>query len=51
MEEKIRLLLASYTLEELLEDNDITEEALVENLINKGWISLGLYFEEENVFE
>lgn len=46
MEEKINILLSSYSLEELIEDNDITEETVVEILINRGLIRLEDYFND-----
>lgn len=39
------MLLDSYGLEELLEENDITEEVVVEILINRKLISLEDYFD------
>ena len=45
MESKIRLLLVSYTLEELLEENDIEESFVVKWLIEEGLIDLGDYFD------
>ena len=40
MEERIKLLLLSYTLEELLEASDVTEEAVVKLLVEERWIDL-----------
>lgn len=45
MDEQIDILLASYGLERLLEDNDVTEQIVVEMLINEGYIDLEDYFE------
>lgn len=45
MEQQVNMLLASYDLETLLEENDITEESVVEMLINQGLINLEDYFE------
>lgn len=45
MEQQVNMLLASYDLETLLEENDITEECVVEMLINQGLINLEDYFE------
>lgn len=47
MEQMIKMLLDSYGLEELLEENDITEEVVVEILINRKLISLEDYFDLE----
>lgn len=47
MEQMIKMLLDSYGLEELLEENDITEEAVVEILINRKLINLEDYFDLE----
>lgn len=44
MEQKVKLLLASYSLEELLEDNDIEVEYIVTWLIEEGLIDLDDYF-------
>lgn len=41
------MLLDSYGLEELLEENDITEEVVVEILINRKLINLEDYFDLE----
>lgn len=41
------MLLASYSLEEILEDNGITEEFVLELLIKRGLIALSDYFEDE----
>jgi hypothetical protein len=46
MEQWIKLLLDSYSLEILLEENDITEESVLEMLIEQGQINLNDYFEE-----
>lgn len=48
MEQMIKMLLDSYGLEELLEENDITEEVVVEILINRKLINLEDYFDLEN---
>lgn len=45
MEERIDMLLSSYSLEELIEQNDITEEIVLEILINRGLVKLEDYFE------
>lgn len=45
MEAAINLLLASYSLEELLEQADVTEEAVVELLIEEGLIDLERFFD------
>lgn len=47
MEQMIKLLLDSYGLETLLEENDITEEVVVEILINRKLINLEDYFDIE----
>lgn len=47
MEQMIKMLLDSYGLEELLEENDITEEVVVEILINRKLINLEDYFDLE----
>jgi len=46
MEQQINMLLTSYGLEELLEENDITEEVVVEILINRALINLEDYFDD-----
>jgi len=46
MEEQINLLLSSYSLEELIEENDITEEIVIEILVNRGLIKLEEYFND-----
>ena len=46
MEQKIKLLLLSYTLEELLEENDITEEFVLTFLVEEGMVDLGDYFDD-----
>lgn len=46
MEERVKLLLSSYSLEELIEENDITEEAVLEILINRGLVRLEDYFDD-----
>lgn len=48
MEQMIKMLLDSYGLEELLEENDITEEVVVEILINRRLINLEDYFDLED---
>lgn len=45
--EQVKLLLASYSLEEILEENDIEEETVLIILINRGLVNLADYFEEE----
>lgn len=45
-ENRIKVLLASYSLEDLLEENDITEEAVVTMLLDAGLINLENYFED-----
>lgn len=47
-ETKINLLLTSYSLEDLLEDNGITEEFVVDLLVRRGFIDLEDYFETED---
>lgn len=47
MEERIDMLLSSYSLEELIEQNDVTEEIVLEILINRGLIKLEDYFEDD----
>lgn len=47
MEDKIEMLLTSYSLEEILEDNDITPEAVLVILINRGTLDISRYFEQE----
>jgi hypothetical protein len=47
MEDKIKLLLLSYSLEELLEEFDVTEEAVLTILHNRGTINIYDMFEEE----
>ena len=47
MEQQIRLLLASYSLETLLEECDITEEVVVQMLVEAGLINLEEFFEYE----
>lgn len=47
MEDRINLLLTSYSIEDLLEENDITDEAVVEMLINRGLINLEDYFDDD----
>lgn len=47
MEDKVDLLIASYGLERLLEDNDLTEEVVLTVLIEKGLVDLGEYFSDE----
>lgn len=47
MEQMIKLLLDSYGLETLLEENDITQEVVVEILVNRRLINLEDYFEPE----
>lgn len=46
MEERVKLLLSSYSLEELIEENDVTEEAVLEILINRGLVKLEDYFDD-----
>lgn len=46
MEDKITLLLMSYSLEEILEECDVTEEAVLTILHNRGTIDLNQFFEE-----
>jgi hypothetical protein len=46
MEDKVKMLLNSYDLEELLEDNDLTEEFVLELLINLGYIEIERYFDD-----
>lgn len=47
MEDKLNLLLASYTLEELMEENDVTDYIVVDWMVRKGLIKLEDYFEYE----
>ena len=47
MEDKINLLLTSYGLRTLLEEHDITEEAVITLLVDQGFIDLERYFEDE----
>lgn len=49
MEERIKLLLLSYTLEELLEECDVTQEAVLTILHNRGTINLQDFFDEEEL--
>lgn len=51
MEEQIDLLLTSYSLEELLEEFDVTPEAVLTILINRGTINLERFFEDVGVEE
>lgn len=53
MEDQINLLLNSYTLEEILEECDVTPEAVLTILINRGTIDLSQFFdfEDEEEFE
>ena len=48
MEDKIEMLLMSYSLEEILEENDITPEAVLTILINRGTLDISQYFEYED---
>jgi len=48
MEQQINLLLSSYSLEKLLEECDITEEVVVEMLIDAGLINLEDFFEYDD---
>ena len=45
-EQQIELLLMSYSLEDILEDNDITQEYVVALLVEEGLINLRRYFSE-----
>ena len=47
MEEQIKLLMSSYSLELLMEENDITEESMVEYLVDSGLVDLEDYFDVE----
>lgn len=47
MEDQIKLLLLSYSLEEILEDNDLTEEYVLSLLIEQGEIDLERYFNND----
>lgn len=47
MQDKLELLLTSYDLSFLLEENDITEYTVLEMLVRKGLIDLTDYFEED----
>lgn len=44
-ETQLELLLMSYTLEELLEDNDIEPTSLLKKLIDEGTIDIERYFD------
>ncbi len=44
MEERIELLLMSYSLEDILEENDITEEYVLTLLVEDGKVDLEDYF-------
>lgn len=44
LEEKIELIARDYDLEILLEQNDITYEMLITELVSWGWIDLDEYF-------
>jgi hypothetical protein len=46
MEAKIQLLLASYSLEEILEECDVTPEFVLEWLHKRGTIDLEDFFDE-----
>lgn len=47
MEERIRMMLLSYDLSDILMDNDITEEYVLEWLIENDLVKPEDYFEEE----
>lgn len=49
MEQRINLLLLSYSLEEILEECGVTEEAVLMILHNRGTIDLNDFFEEEEL--
>ena len=49
MDEKIALLLLSYSLEEILEECDVTPEAVLTILHNRGTINIYDFFEEEEL--
>lgn len=51
MDQMIKLLLDSYGLDLLLEENDITEEIVLEILINRKLINLEDYFNLEDFNE
>jgi len=49
MEQRIDLLLMSYSLEEILEECDVTPEAVLMILHNRGTINVNQFFEDEEL--
>ena len=47
MVDKIYILLEDYGMTRVLEENDLTEEEVMEILINSGKIDMELYFKED----
>jgi hypothetical protein len=47
MEDRVTMLLNSYGLEELLEDNDLTEEFVLGLLVDLGYIEMERYFDDD----
>lgn len=49
MEDKIDILLMSYSLPDILEECGVTEEAVLTILVNRGTISLEQFFEVDDL--